>query len=108
MCGGVQDRENPFKVRVYSYLLKHIFACVLFGNQRAHVGVGAEAKTMTDISVFLCLLLLVLQACFCVTQTVRCVKQILSNRVFVLSCMQSFNLDPDFKLQIEIYTDSLL
>lgn len=56
------------------------------------MGVGAGVKTMTDTSVFVHSLLLELQAYFDVTQTVRCcVKQILSNRVFVLSCMQSFN-----------------
>lgn len=72
--------------------------CILFYNQWTHVGVGTGVRMMTDMSIFVRPLLLVLRACFCVTQSVRCwVKEILSNRASVLSCMQCLTLRQDLK-----------
>lgn len=63
--------------------------CVLFCNQCMWVW---EQKSLTDTSVFVCSVLLVLQAGFYITQTVRCcVRQIISNKV--LFSMQCLNLD---------------
>lgn len=64
------------------------------------MGVGTGVRMMTDMFIFAWPYLLVLQACFCVTQSVRCwVKEILSNRVSVLSCMQCLNLHQDFNFE---------
>lgn len=63
--------------------------CVWFCNQCMWV---REQKSLTDTSVFVCSVLLVLQAGFYITQTVRCcVRQIISNKV--LFSMQCLNLD---------------
>lgn len=65
-----------------------LIVCMPYFVTNEHMWVW-EQKSVTDISLFVCSVLLELQASFYVTQNVRyCVKQILGNKAFALSCMQ--------------------